>query len=258
MTQPNTKADAELEKAEKAVIEASQPEQADKENLSVSEDTQQESPEVKEEAQESEPESENLSLGKEYEKLAEKKGFKTPDDLARSYEDLESRTSRVEQMARDALKKVDQAPKESNEQAEALEVLRGVVREELRGAMQPLQEDRNRQQVDKEIQKVREAYPDFEGRIVDDAMQLAASGRAKNLEDAYRILTFDIARGRASEIVQKEEKLTQKKTAFAEPASGAAGSKDIDYDGMTLDELEKVLPKAGDFIDHKGNYRRVR
>lgn len=105
---------------------------------------------------------------------------------------------------------------------------------------------------------MRNAHPDFEGRIVKDAMQLAASGRAKSLEDAYRLLTYDIAMARNNKAVQKEEKQTQKKQAFAEPATGAAGDKEIDYKSMSLEELEKVLPVTESYIDHKGNYRRAR
>jgi hypothetical protein len=245
----NAKLAEELKTAEAAVIKAGE------EKVKTGDDTP---PEEGKSEDTSKTEDKTVHLGKEYEGLISKKGFKSPDDLAKAYQELEGRASRVENMAREALKKANekQAEEEDDDQKEGIELLRGIIREELRGVTAPIMEDRNRKMVEDEIDRVKSVYPDFEGRLVDDSVRMVAEGKANSLEDAYRILTYDLVREKAGLISSKEESRAQKKQAYSEDAKGASGSRELDYENMTLEELEQVLPRVGSFIDHKGKLRR--
>jgi len=262
-TSPKNRADADFKEAEEALnkklAEEAKPEGGEKEPASKPHD------EVEEKTKDEKSEDvtpEPLDFGQEYERLARKKGFKTPEDLATAYINLESRTSRVENMARDALKRLEPnegskvAPKTPT-QDEALEILDERIKNAIREEMAPLRREREKSVVEEEISTIQEKYPDFKGQVVADAIRWAAQRPGTNLEEAYKALTFDIARNAAMATLKKEEKKKEKKSAYAEGAASANSSRDIDYESMTLEELEEVLPKAGPFVDSKGVLRKV-
>lgn len=263
------KAEAEFAKAEEDLKLGTEekPEEAGEE---IDSPSLEEAPEKSTEPEQPKPEEKSeekaLDLGARYEELVKKKGFKSPEDLASAYENLEKRASRVENMAREALQKVNSSanqPQEElgDEQAQALDLLRKTVREEVQSAVRdeltPIRAEQDRKYVDQEIADVQAKLPWFKGQVVTDAVQKVARGEAKNLEEAAKILTYDIATQATREATAKEEKTLEKKSAYAESAGGSSSPKEVDYSSMTLEELEDVLPKAGTFVDHKGHLRRA-
>lgn len=263
------KAEEEFAKAEENLKAAPEdkPEEAGEEKVAPSlEQAPVEPPKAEQPKTEAKAEEKAEDLGTKYEELVKKKGFKNQEDLANAYENLEKRASRVENMAREALQKVNEKAKEplkevDEEQEQALGILRNtvqeVVQEVVRNELTPIRVEQDRKYVDQRIAEVQAKFPWFKGQVVQDAVAMVARGEARSLEDAAKVLTFDIAIQNASHEAAKEEKVMEKKSAYAESAGEAATSKEVDYSSMTLEELEEVLPKAGTFVDHKGHLRRA-
>jgi hypothetical protein len=71
------------------------------------------------------------------------------------------------------------------------------------------------------------------------------------LGDAVKLATYDKVR-EASQIQQNRTAQAQQKTRSFVESSKTSRSGDIDYSKLSLEELEAILPKSGQFIDSKG------
>lgn len=200
--------------------------------------------------------------GEAFQELAEKKGFKSVDDLVRSYQNLESHTTRIEQDRKKLIESVKQvAPtKEQSEelppeQRQALDMLKGVVKEVVDESLGPVKETFDQQRVKEEISEIQTRYPDFKGYALETALRYAMDNPGVSLEDAYKLTSFDSVAtvGRTQEA--QAAKAKEKSRAFTESAKTAKGE-GVDYSKLSLEEMEQILPKAGQYIDHRGKLRR--
>jgi len=213
----------------------------------------------KESAKEEAPESQ---FGQAFDDLADKKGFKDVDTLVRSYQELETYKTRLEQDKSKLIDSVKQTvPSKSNaeslpdEQQKALDMLRGVVQDVVGKELAPVKETFDQQRVKDEIASVQTRYPDFKGYALENALRFAMDNPKVSLEDAYKVTSFDSASSVGQAKEEKAAKAKVKTRAFTESAK-TAKSDGVDYSKLSLEEMEQILPKAGQFIDHRGKLRR--
>lgn len=236
-------ADQTLEQLEQAVNAASEAEQK-------------QSKDHVESAQENAPE-----YGQAFKELAEKKGFKTPDDLVRSYKALESRSTKSEQAKSQLEQQVEQMKQLKDtgqlntEQEQALAVLESTIDKVLSKKLAPIQEIIGVQKVDRMIGDLQAIHPEFKGAIVDETLDLMMSNKSLSMEDAYKLASWDSVRQTGQSTATKEKKVQEKSRAFTESAANSK-SDDVDYSKLSLEEMENILPTSGDYVDHKGHLRR--
>lgn len=245
---PEASSNPELEKLEKAVNEA------------VSED----SPESDSQDQASEEKA--PEYGEAFQQLAEKKGFKSVDDLVKAYENAESMGTRTAQQLNELMKEVKslKTPQSQDDpykdlpkqQREALDLLGKVIDERLEKRLQPLQQDIEVRTAQQEIQKVRESYPTLSDGQLEQAVGVVEKHPSLSLDEAVRIVTYEDAQAVKQANASKAEKTKQKSRAFVESARGSKTGGDIDYSKLSLEELENILPKAGQYVDSKGSLRK--
>jgi hypothetical protein len=202
-------------------------------------------------------------FGKEFQDIAEKKGFKSPDDLVRSYRELEAYKTQLEQDRKELLAAVKQtAPQAKDEeelppqQREALSLLEKVVERVMEKKIAPITESFEVQKAKEEISKVQSKFPDFSGYAVENAIRYVQKNPSLTLEEAHKILSYPT---RVQEVQTQEfkaAKSAEKAKAYTESARSAKSGSDIDYSKLSLEEMEAILPKAGQYIDHKGKLRR--
>jgi len=207
--------------------------------------------------------------GQAFKEIAEKKGFKSPDDLVKAYVNLESQSTKTSQEVkelRELAKEIRsaQTPQKQDdlykdlpqEQRQALELLGKVIDERLESKLQPLKSNLEVQEAQKEMQSVKERFPGVSNADLEEAINYVDKNPSLPLEAAIKIVTYD----NASKVQQASEKKTaktqQKKRAYVESAKGSKTGDSIDYSSLTLEELENILPKDGQFIDSKGTLRR--
>lgn len=198
--------------------------------------------------------------GQAFKDLAEKKGFKSVDDLVRSYKAAESRSTKAEQ-ARAALEqKLEQANamkdagELNTEQEQALRVLESTIDKVLSKKLAPIQEIVGVQKVDRMIADLQSLHPDFTGAVVDETLDIMMSNKSLSMEDAYKLASWEQVKNAGQSTAKREKKVQDKTRAFTESANQSK-TDDIDYSKLSLEELENILPSAGDYIDHKGMRR---
>jgi len=202
-------------------------------------------------------------FGKEYSDLADKKGFKTPSDLAKSYRELESYKTQLEQDRKDLMSAVKQpAPADDTkeelppQQREALNLLEGVVEKVMSRKLAPIEETFEVQKAKEEISDVQSKFPDFSGYAVENAIRHVQKNPSLSLEDAHKILSYPEQVKKVQTQEKKAVKSAEKAKAYTETAGKAKTGSDTDYSKLSLEEMEQILPKAGQFIDYKGNLHR--
>ena len=224
----------------------------------VSEDTPDTSNE--EPAKEDAPE-----MGQAFQDLAEKKGFKSVDDLVQAYQNAEGQNTKLAQEMKGLAKEVKQinAPQADDpykdlpeDQKQALDLLRGVVGEVVDTKLQPLRTDLDNRSAQSEIDAVKGEYSNASESQIDQAITVVENHPSLTLDDAMKIVTYGEARIASTAQQSKAAKDKQKTRAFVESNKTAKTGGDIDYSKLSLEELEKILPKSGQFIDHKGVLRR--
>jgi type VI protein secretion system component VasK len=207
-------------------------------------------------------------LGQAFQELAEKKGFKSVEDLARAYQNLEGFNTKLSQEVRairDEVKKVT-APKQEDpmanlppEQQQALKLLRTVIQDEISRTIQPLREDVEVRRAGSEIERVRQTFKESGIPVSDVTMEQAVEVVQRHpslsLEEAVKLVTYEEAK-RVGEVQKNKAEVTQqKKRAFVESAQ-TSKTGEVDYSKLSLEELESILPSAGDFVDSRGVLRR--
>lgn len=240
-------AEAELAKAEQAIQDA-----ADKP----------ETPDTQESEAEAE-ESQAPQFGEAFQTLAEKKGFKDIDSLVRSYQELESYKTQLEQDRKELLASVKQvAPKPDDsedmppQQREALSLLEKVVERVMDKKIAPITESFEVQKAKEEIAEVQSRFPDFKGYAIENAIRYVQKNPSLSLEEAHKILSYPERVEDVRTQEAKAAKSAEKAKAYTESPRSAKSGSDIDYSKLSLDEMEAILPKAGQYIDHKGRLHR--
>lgn len=239
-------ANAELAKLEQAVAEAGAEETSDQTQEEVSENAT------------------DSQVSQAFQELAQKKGFKSVDDLVKSYTHLESYSSQIKQ-ERDKLassnkpetasKSSDEYENLSPEQKQAMNLLEKVVEKVVSKSIAPIKERTEVDKVREEIGKVQSKFPDFKDYAIEAALQYNIAHPDISLEEAYKITSFDsVLMGTKSRDAQAAKSKAKAK-AYTESASTAKGE-GIDYSKLSLEEMESIIPKAGQFIDHRGRMRR--
>ena len=203
--------------------------------------------------------------GQAFQELAEKKGFKSVDDLAKAYQNAESSSSKMSQELSEIRKEIKQinAPQPDNpydklppEQKQALDLLRTVVNEEINKNLKPIQEDFEVKKAGQQLQKVRDAFPGVSDSDLDRAITRKEQISGLSLEDAVKIETYETARADGTNQRKRAAKTSDKKRAFVESAKTSKSSGEIDYSKLSLEEMEEILPIHGQFIDSKGVLRK--
>ncbi|RLI55082.1 MAG: hypothetical protein DRP09_11010 [Candidatus Thorarchaeota archaeon] len=200
-----------------------------------------------------------------FEKLAEKKGFKDADDMARAYENVEGMSTRLSQEVKglsEEIRKVatpqadDPLANASPEQQEALKMLRSVVDDVVDKKIQPLREDTQVRKAREEIESVKSELHGISDYEIQDAVAMVKNNPSLSLSDAAKVVSY--GRVTTNSVVQqgKAEKSQAKNRAFVETAKTSKSDGSVDYSKLTLEELENILPSSGDFIDSKGTLRK--
>jgi|GEM_PF-2352010 len=202
--------------------------------------------------------------GKAFQDLAEKKGFKDVDDLVKAYQNAESSSTRISQEIKDLRTEIKQsnAPQADDpysdlppEQKQALELLRSVVQDEIGKSISPLKEDFEVKQASLKLQEVRDAFPGVSDYQLDEAITQTEKVPGLTLEQAVKIITYDDARSDGTTQRKRAAKTQQKKRAYVESGKTSKTGGDLDYSKLSLEELEKILPASGQFIDSGGVLR---
>lgn len=144
-----------------------------------------------------------------FEQLAAKKGFKSPDDLAKSYEALEAKSTKDAQEKADQQKlffeEKQETPPEGNDSNDQLKELGGFVDERLERQKTEL-EGKFKQELSKiELQSVIKENPDF-GTYAQEVKDIRTKYPGMGFQEA---LTFAKAQSGAIAQEAKSEALTQ-------------------------------------------------
>lgn len=201
--------------------------------------------------------------GKAIQELAEKKGFKSADDFAKFLTNLEKQNTRLAQemsgLKGEIRKVATPQPKADDnlppEQKQALDMLRGLIREEISGSLEPLRSDFETRRAQESINKVKQTYG-VSDLDVQEALAIMEQNPKLALEDAVKIATYEQRTEQASIQQGRTAKAQQKSRAFVESAKSSKSTGDTDYSKLSLEELEKIIPAHGEFIDHKGVLRK--
>lgn len=256
MNEPTTQADAssELEALEQAI-------EAEAGNSNDQQDGQSDDQEATQDAPE---------YGQAFQELATKKGFKSVDDLVNAYQSLESRSTRAEQ-ARSATEKrvsvlesqlsnVQQQQQQSNlapEEQSALKLLEDTIQRTIDAQLAPLKQQMGAQKVQTQIDAVKASFPWADNNDIDYTLELMVNHPSISMDQAFKMATFDKASSISRTQAQKAKSQDSKNRAFVEGAGSSKGSSNLDYKKMTLDDLERILPKADtQFLDHRGALRQ--
>lgn len=200
-------------------------------------------------------------VGQAFKDLQEKKGFKSAEDLARAYKALESRSTKAEQSNRtleeqlQSVQKMREAGELTSDQDKALQVLESTIEKVLSKKMRPIEDAIGIQKVDRMIEDFQAVEPGFKGAIVDEVLDYMVDHKGVPLEDAYKIKAFESVRSSAKKSEAVKTRETEVSKAFVESANTAKSGKEIDYSKLSLEELEEIIPAAGQYIDSKGKLR---
>jgi len=204
-------------------------------------------------------------FGEAFQQLAEKKGFKSVDDLVSAYTHAEKFNTQLSQEIKGLTNEIrsnkvatPQSDPNDNlppEQKKALDVLRSVVEDVVAKSLNPIKEDL-------ETRKAREDINTVKGQFgvndddVDAALSIMRQRPGLSLEDAIKIATYDHVSKGAKLQQGRTEKTQSKQRAFSESARTSKTTGEIDYSKLSLEELEAILPSAGQFVDSKGVLRK--
>ncbi len=205
-------------------------------------------------------------FGQAFQELAEKKGFSNPDDLVKAYQNLESQSTKSSQELRELAKEIRsiKTPQEQadplkdvpDEQRQALDLLGKVIDERLEKRLQPLKQNLEVQEAQKEINAVKAEFPSVSDSDLQQAIDVVDRHPSLSLSEAVKIITYENAAKVQTKQVAKTAKTQEKKRAFVESAGASKSSGSIDYSSLSLEELENILPKSGQFIDYAGKLRK--
>lgn len=139
--------------------------------------------------------------GTTFAELAEKKGFKSPDDLAKSYAELESKKGRLEmglnELAALRTQPVQQpAPIEVKTENDAIRLVQQIVDQRMQSVVRPLEDK-------VQLQEFSRLNPDFQqyaGRIA----QVVKENPNISWESAYKIAKFDTLQEQSKEAGKQE------------------------------------------------------
>lgn len=196
-----------------------------------------------------------------FQQLAEKKGFKSPDDLAKSYMALESRSTKAEQgrasleKQLESIKQLKETMSVDDEQQRALQILEQTVEKALEKRLRPIEESIGVQKVEKMVKDLQTVYPDFTGSVVDQTLDYMVDHRGVSMEDAFKIISWEQVKQTGATNQVKQAKEQEKSRAFVESAGSAKSDSSVDYSKLSLDELEDILPAAGQYVDYKGRLK---
>lgn len=191
-----------------------------------------------------------------FEKLAADKGFSSVDDLVDSYKNLESKLapqSRELKELKSMVQKIQEstAPKEEDpfsdlpqEQKDAISLLEKIVARQLDQRLSPLVQQAEVEQAKSKIQAVKQTYPDIGDAEIESALDVMEKYPRMELSEAVKLVSFDKTYQKATNLSKKAASTQQNRKAFAESASEARQGDDLDYSKMTLEELEKIIPKG--------------
>lgn len=253
MTEPTTSAasdasiasNPELKQLEQAIAEAGQAETTQNSSENQAAETPQ--------------------YGEAFTRLAEKKGFKSVDDLVKAYENAEGYSTKLSQEMKDIKSEIRslKTPQTDNdpyhnlpdEQKKAISILEQVIDRAVSKRLQPLQEDLEVRRAGTQIEAVKGQYPELNDDDINSALDRMEKNHSLTLDDAVKLATFDKFRSSNQTSMKKAEQAQQKQRAFVESAK-TSKSGEVDYSKLTLDELESILPVAGQFVDSKGVLRR--
>lgn len=190
-----------------------------------------------------------------FDKLAQEKGFKSADALAESYKQLENKLAPQSREIKELKRMVSKiqestAPKEADpledlpeEQKQALDLLAKVIDRRLDDRLSPLVKQAEVDQAKTKIQAVKETYPEITDGEIEHALDIMSDYPKMDLEEAVKISSFDRTYGRLKTVKDKTASTSKNKKAFAESASDARQGDEMDYSKMTLEELEKIIPR---------------
>jgi hypothetical protein len=185
-----------------------------------------------------------------FETLAEKKGFKSADDLATAYENLESKMNPTVSELKE-LKEMVRGIQESNkpaeedpfadlpeEQKEAVGLLEKLLDKQLKTKLSPLLKKLEVEEASKKISEVRKQFPDTSDAEIESALSLMEKYPKMDISDAMKITSYERA---VSSARKRTEKKQQTKKSFTESASTARAGDDTDYSKLSLKDLEDLL-----------------
>jgi hypothetical protein len=199
--------------------------------------------------------------GQAFQELSEKKGFKSVDELVRAYQTTEGYSTQLSQEMKELREEIKQsnAPQSEDpygdlpqEQKQALDLLRNVVNEEIQKSISPIKEDFEVKKASEQLNAIRDSFKGVSDADLDAAISRKESIPGLSLEEAVKIVTYEAARSDGTTQRKRAAKTKQKNRAYVESGKTSKTGGDIDYSKLSLEELESILPKAGQFIDHKG------
>jgi len=187
----------------------------------------------------------------EFEQLAAKKGWNNPDELAKAYQELESKLTpqsrelkELKEMVKEIQKstakpEIDPLDELPDDQKEALSLIERIIEKKL----SPLLKRAEVEDAGKEIEGIKKQFPGSTDSEVEQAISLMEKYKSMPLGDAMKLVTYEKAKTNALASEKKAAMNKQNNRAFAESASDARKSGDTDYSKMTLEELESILPR---------------
>jgi hypothetical protein len=200
-----------------------------------------------------------------FDQLAAKKGFKSVDDLVKAYENVEGYSTKLNQdlkAIKEEIRSIKTPPVNDDpyqdlpdDQRKALSLLEQVIDKAVSKRLQPLQEDLEVRRAGSQIEAVKGQYPELNDGDINQALDIMESNPRLTLDQAVKIATFDKVRTSTQNNQKKAEQTQAKQRAFVESAKSSKTG-EVDYSKLTLDELENILPIAGQFVDSKGVMRK--
>lgn len=185
-----------------------------------------------------------------FDALAEKKGFKSVDDLVTAYENLESKMNPTMNELRE-LKEMVKSIQDQNkpeqkdpfddlpeEQREAVGLLEQLLDRQLNKKLSPILKKFEVEEASAQIKAIRAKFPEAGDNEIEQAIVFMEKYKDMSLEQAVKLASFDRAVSSARKGTEKKQ---QMKKTFTESATSARTGDDTDYSKMTLEELEDVL-----------------
>ena len=188
-----------------------------------------------------------------FDSLAEKKGFKSVDDLVKAYQNLEGQTTKTSQELREIRKAITQQnePQPEDplkdlpaEQKQALGLLEGLIERTLDKRLQPIQQDIETRRAGDQISAIKQQYPDLTDSHVERALDYMETNRNVPFGDAVKIVSYDDVRSSSQTQQAQTAKANEKNRAFVESGRTSRTGDNIDYSKLSLEELENILPKS--------------
>jgi tRNA C32,U32 (ribose-2'-O)-methylase TrmJ len=173
-----------------------------------------------------------------------------------SYRNLESKLAPQSRELKELKKMVQKiqestTPKEEDpfsdlpqEQKEAISLLEKIVARQLDKRLSPLVQQAEVEQAKSKIQAVKQTYPDISDAEIESALDVMEKYPRMELSEAVKLVSFDKTYQKATSLSKKAASTQQNRKAFAESASEARQGDELDYSKMTLEELEKIIPKG--------------